>query len=88
MVEISKDILIEENELLKAENKRLRDNVKSLELSLKRTIAKSSDLMIKLVNIQANVSYCRKFNYSQDEEYKRGWNKAFEMISKCVKTSD
>lgn len=88
MVEINKDILIEENELLKAQNKSLQDDVKVLETSLKKSLAKSSDLMIKFINIKANLSYCKKFNYSTDENYIKGFNKAFELISKCLNIED
>lgn len=84
MVEINKDILIEENELLKLKNKRLQEDNKVLELGLKKCLAKSSDLMMKFINIKANLSYCKKFNYSTDENYKKGFNKAFELISKCL----
>lgn len=88
MVEINKDILIEENELLKAQNKSLQDDVKVLETSLKKSLAKSSDLMIKFINIKANLSYCKKFNYSTDANYIKGFNKAFELISKCLNIED
>lgn len=88
MVDVSKDILIEENDLLKTENKKLSDDVKNLEMSLKRAIAKSSKLMLKLVGIRANVDYCKRFNYSQNEEYKKGWNKAFELINKCLQSDN
>ena len=88
MVEISKELLIEENELLKAKNEKLEKDNKSLESSLKRCLAKSSDLMIKFISIKANLDYCKKFNYSTDENYKKGFNKAFELISKCLIVDD
>lgn len=84
MVEISKEILIEENELLKSKNEKLEKENKILETSLKKCLAKTSDLMMKFINIKANLAYCKKFNYSTDENYKKGFNKAFELISKCL----
>lgn len=88
MIEINKEILIEENELLKLENEKLKKDIKSLELSFRRNLAKSSDLMIKLIKVQAGVSYCKKFNYSTDENFKKGWNKAFELVEKCFKSGE
>ena len=88
MVEVSKEILIEENELLKSKNKKLEEDVKTLKNSLSNSLAKTSDLMIKFLNIKANVEYCKKFNYSLNENYIKGFNKAFELISKCINIED
>ena len=87
-VDVSKDILIEENELLKSKNSQLENNILILEKTLKRTLKKSSTLMLKLVNVRAGIEYCKKFNYSLDENYKKGFSKAFELIEKVLNSDE
>lgn len=88
VVNVSKDILIEENELLKTKNSELENNILILEKTLKRILKKSSTLMLKLVNVRASIEYCKKFNYSLDENYKKGFNKAFELIEKVLNSDE
>lgn len=88
VVNVSKDVLIEENELLKTKNSELENNILILEKTLKRILKKSSTLMLKLVNVRASIEYCKKFNYSLDENYKKGFNKAFELIEKVLNSDE
>ena len=86
MVDVSKEILIEENEMLKLRNSDLEKKVKELEKRLKSNLVKSSNLMMKLISIKANIDYCKKFNYTLDENFRKGYNKAFELIEKSLNT--
>ena len=40
--------------------------------------------MSALIKIKTNIEYCEKFNFSTDENYKKGYAKAFELIKKSL----
>ena len=74
-----------EKELLSLRNIELKNNVLTLKESLKNALIKNSDLMIKFITIKESLKFYKRFNYSSDMEFQKGYEKAFEIFEKLLK---
>lgn len=73
--------LVEENQKLKKENELLKNK-------LKENLLKSADLMTKTIDIKAKVDFYEGLNYLSDDDYGKGFNKAFQIVQRLFNTKN
>lgn len=62
------------------ENAKLKKEIKLLENKLKETLSKSSDLMVKTIEIKTKVDFYEGLNFLSNDDYGKGFNKAFQIV--------
>lgn len=62
------------------ENTKLKKDIKLLENKLKQTLSKSSELMVKMIEIKTKVDFYENLNFLSNDDYGKGFNNAFQIV--------
>lgn len=62
------------------ENAKLKKEIKLLEDKLKQTLSKSSDLIVKTIEIKTKIDFYEGLKFQSSDDYARGFNNAFQIV--------